>query len=227
VNSSPRIVWEDEHLAVVDKPAGLIVHPAPGNPGPSLVEALGDLPGGGEDPQRPGIVHRLDKDTSGLLIVAREPAAHKALSEMIAARAVSRRYTALVDGCPQSRTGTIDAPLGRDHRSPERVIVGGRRPRPGGCHVEVAETLPREAQLVVRLVRGRTPQIRAPLRGGGNPVVGDPQYGSGSAGRYGLDRQFLHSRALAFEHPISHGPLEFESELPEDLAAALTLARAA
>ena len=142
---SPRIVWEDEFLAVVDKPAGLIVHPAPGNPGPSLVEALGDLPGGGEDPQRPGIVHRLDKDTSGLLIVAREPAAHRALSEMIAAREVSRRYLALVDGCPQSRTGKIDAPLGRDHRSPERVVVGGRRPRPAVTHFEVAERLPREA----------------------------------------------------------------------------------
>jgi 23S rRNA pseudouridine1911/1915/1917 synthase len=155
VNSSPRIVWEDEHLAVVDKPAGLVVHPAPGNPGPSLVEALGDLPGGGEDPQRPGIVHRLDKDTSGLLIVAREPAAHKALSEMIAARAVSRRYTALVDGCPQSRTGTIDAPLGRDHRSPERVIVGGGRPRPAVAHVEVAETLPPQALRAGRLVDHR------------------------------------------------------------------------
>ena len=224
---SPRIVWEDEFLAVVDKPAGLIVHPAPGNPGPSLVEALGDLPGGGEDPRRPGIVHRLDKDTSGLLIVAREPAAHRALSEMIAAREVSRRYLALVDGCPQSRTGKIDAPLGRDHRSPERVIVGGRRPRPAVTHFEVAERLPREALLDVRLETGRTHQIRAHLLAIGNPIVGDPQYGSGSVGRYGLGRQFLHSRALAFEHPMGRGRLEFESELPEDLAAALTLARAA
>jgi 23S rRNA pseudouridine1911/1915/1917 synthase len=107
------------------------------------------------------------------------------------------------------------------------VIVGGRRPRPAVTHIEVAETLPPQAQLDVPLETGRTPPIRAHQLAIGNPVVGDPQYGSGSAGRYGLDRQFLHSRALAFEHPISHGPLEFESELPEDLAAALTLARAA
>ncbi len=222
----PLIVWEDEHLAVVDKPAGLIVHPAPGNPGPSLVEALGDLPGGGDDPQRPGIVHRLDKDTSGLLIVAREPAAHRALSAMIAAREVSRQYVALVDGCPPSRTGKIDAPLGRDHRSPELVIVGGRRPRPAVTHFEVSERLAREALLDVRLETGRTHQIRAHLLAIGNPIVGDPHYGGGTAGRYGLTRQFLHSSRLAFEHPLGGGSLVFTSELPEDLAAALAAARA-
>ncbi len=222
------VVWEDEYLAVVDKPAGLIVHPAPGNPGPSLVEALGELPGGGEDPQRPGIVHRLDKDTSGLLVVARNPAAHKALSAMIAAREVSREYVALVDGCPSSRTGKIDAPLGRDHRSPERVIVGGRRPRPAVTHFEVRERLPREALLEVRLETGRTHQIRAHLLAIGSPIVGDRQYGSsGSVGRYGLERQFLHSCRLAFEHPMGKGSLEFESDLPDDLARALALARAA
>ena len=226
--AGPRIVWEDEDLAVVDKPAGLIVHPAPGNPGPSLVEALGELPAGGEDPQRPGIVHRLDKDTSGLLVVARRPAAHKALSAMIAAREVSREYVALVDGCPSSRTGTIDAPLGRDHRSPERVIVGGRRPRPAVTHFEVRERLPREALLDIRLETGRTHQIRAHLLAIGSPIVGDRQYGSpGSVGRYGLERQFLHSRRLAFEHPMGKGPLEFESDLPVELARALVLARAA
>jgi 23S rRNA pseudouridine1911/1915/1917 synthase len=226
VIGEPRIVWEDERLAVVDKPAGLIVHPAPGNPGPSLVEALGELPGGGDDPQRPGIVHRLDKDTSGLLIVAREPVAHRALSEMIAAREVERSYTALVDGCPQSRTGRIDAPLGRDHRSPELVIVGGRRARPAVTNFEVSERLPREALLAVQLETGRTHQIRAHLLAIGNPIVGDPQYGGGSAGRYGLVRQFLHSSRLAFEHPFGGGRLELESELPADLATALEAARA-
>lgn len=220
----PRIVWEDEHLAVVDKPAGLLVHPAPGNPGPSLVEALGPVLGGGSDPMRPGIVHRLDRDTSGLLIVAREPQAHKLLSEMIARREVSREYVALVEGCPPSRTGKIDAPLGRDHRSPERVIVGGRRPRSAVTHFEVRERLARDAILDVRLETGRTHQIRAHLLAIGNPIDGDPQYGT--AGRYGLQRQFLHSRRLAFEHPLGGGPIEFESELPEDLAAALKLARA-
>ncbi len=186
---------------------------------------LGDLLGGGDDPARPGIVHRLDRDTSGLLVVAREPEAHKALSAMIAAREVTRQYAALVEGCPPSRTGKIDAPLGRDHRSPERVVVGGRRPRPAVTHFEVAERLPREALLDVRLETGRTHQIRAHLQAIGNPVVGDPQYGSGR--RYGLERQFLHSRRLAFAHPLTEEPLEFESELPADLATALEQARQA
>lgn len=224
----PLVVWEDEHLAIVDKPAGLLVHPAPGNPGPSLVgelQAEGRSLGGGDDPERPGIVHRLDRDTSGLLVVAREPAAHRALTAMIAARAVSREYLALVEGCPPSRTGTVDAPLGRDHRAPERIVVGGRRPRPAVTHFEVRERLPREALLDLRLDTGRTHQIRVHLEAIGHPVVGDPQYGSGP--RYGLSRQFLHSCRLAFEHPITHEPLAFESGLPADLEEALDRARRA
>jgi len=221
----PRIAWSDEHLAVIDKPAGLLSHAAPGNAGPNLVDALGDLIGGGDDPDRPGIVHRLDKDTSGLLVVARTPEAHAALSRMIAAREVSREYEALVEGCPPSRTGKIDAPLGRDHRSPERVIVGGRRPRPAVTHFEVRERLTRDASLDVRLETGRTHQIRAHLLAIGHPVAGDPQYGT--AGRYGLERQFLHSRRLAFVHPITGEAVAIESPLPEDLSTALALARAA
>jgi 23S rRNA pseudouridine1911/1915/1917 synthase len=221
----PRIAWSDEHLAVVDKPAGLLSHPAPGNSGPSLVDALGDLLGGGDDPGRPGIVHRLDRDTSGLMVVARTPEAHTALSALIAAREVSRRYVALVEGCPPSRTGRIDAPLGRDHRSPERVVVGGRRPRPAVTHFEVHERLARDALLDVRLETGRTHQIRVHLLAIGHPVAGDPQYGS--AGRYGLERQFLHSGRIAFEHPITGEPLDLESPLPADLDAALAIARAA
>ncbi len=219
----PLVAWSDEHLAVIDKPAGLLVHRAPGNPELSLVEELGELLGGGEDPGRPGIVHRLDRGTSGLLVVARTPAAHKALSAMIAERSVTRQYLALVEGCPSSRTGTVDAPLGRDHRSPERVVVGGRHPRPAVTHFEVVERLPREALLEVRLETGRTHQIRAHLQAIGNAVVGDPQYGSGR--RYGLERQFLHSAMLAFEHPFGDGPLEFRSALPTDLANALEEAR--
>ena len=222
---APGIAWSDEHLAIVDKPAGLLVHRAPGNPGPTLVEALGDLLGGGPDPDRPGIVHRLDKDTSGLLVVARTPEAHSALSRMIAAREVSREYTALVEGCPSSRTGTIDAALGRDHRSPERVIVGGRRPRPAVTHFEVVEPLARDAVLSVRLETGRTHQIRVHMQAIGHPVAGDPQYGS--KGRHGLERQFLHSSRLAFEHPVTGEALEQESALPADLATALALARQA
>ncbi len=221
----PRIAWSDSHLAIVDKPAGLLSHPAPGNAGPNLVAALGDLLGGGDDPDRPGIVHRLDRDTSGLLVVARTAEAHTALSALIAAREVSREYAALVEGCPPSRTGKIDAALGRDHRSPERVVVGGRRPRPAVTHFEVRERLTRDALLDVRLETGRTHQIRAHLLAIGHPVAGDPQYGS--AGRYGLERQFLHSRRLSFEHPLTGEALEVESPLPADLAAALEVARAA
>ena len=221
---APRIAYSDEHLAVVDKPAGLLVHSAPGNSGATLVDALGDLLAGGEDPRRPGIVHRLDRDTSGLLVVARTAEAHTALSRMIAAREVSREYLALVEGCPPSRTGTIDAALGRDHRSPERVVVGGRRPRKAVTHFEVREAMERDALLEVRLETGRTHQIRVHLPAIGHPVAGDPQYGS--AGRYGLTRQFLHSRRIALEHPITGRPIELESELPEDLAKALELARA-
>lgn len=224
----PLVVWEDEHLAVIDKPAGLLVHPAPGDPGPSLVgelQAQGRSLGGGDDPERPGIVHRLDRDTSGLLVVAREPATHRALAAMIAAREVSREYVALVEGCPPSRTGRIDAPLGRDHRAPARVVVGGRRPRPAVTHFEVRERLPRETLLDLRLETGRTHQIRVHLEAIGHPVVGDPQYGSGP--RYGLRRQFLHSRRLAFAHPVTHESLAFESDLPADLEAALDQARRA
>jgi 23S rRNA pseudouridine1911/1915/1917 synthase len=223
--SRPLVLYEDEHLAVVDKPAGLLVHEAPGNDGPTLVDALGDRLAGGDDPARPGIVHRLDRDTSGLLVVARDPATHRALSAMIASREVGREYVALVDGCPASRRGTIDAPLGRDHRAPERVVVGGRRPRPAVTHFEVRERLSGTALLDVRLETGRTHQIRAHLQAIGNPVAGDRQYGSGP--RYGLGRQFLHSRRISFAHPSDGRAIELESPLPEDLEAALELARRA
>ncbi len=219
----PRVVFEDEHLAVVDKPAGLLVHPAPGNPGATLVEALGHLLGGGEDPERPGIVHRLDRDTSGLMVVARTPESHAALSGMIADREVTREYVALVEGVPPSRTGKIDAPLGRDHRSPERVVVGGRRPRAAVTHFEVREVAGRDALLDLRLETGRTHQIRAHLLAIGHPVAGDPVYGT--KGRHGLDRQFLHSRRIAFDHPITGERIDVESDLPSDLAEALAAAR--
>ena len=155
--------------------------------------------------------------------MARTPEAHTALSRMIAAREVSREYAALVEGCPPSRTGKIDAPLGRDHRSAEKVIVGGRKPRAAVTHFEVRERLPKDALLDVRLETGRTHQIRAHFLAIGHPVAGDPQYGS--AGRYGLERQFLHSRRIAFEHPITGEELALESPLPDDLSAALQTAR--
>ena len=225
MSTGPGLVHVDDWLAVVDKPAGLVVHAAPGHRGPTLVEALAGLLEGGEDPQRPGIVHRLDRDTSGLMIVARSDDAHRRLSAQIKARQVARTYLALVEGRPRSRAGTIDAPLGRDYRAPERRAVGGRGPREARTHFTVIETLPGDALLEVRLETGRTHQIRAHFAAIGHPVAGDPRYGH--AGRHGLERQFLHSARLSFRHPMTGEELELESPLPEDLARALERARGA
>jgi len=220
-----RVVHADEWLAVIDKPAGLVVHEAPGHRGTTLVDILGPMLAGGDDPTRPGIVHRLDRDTSGLLVVARSPEAHRALSEAIRERRVEREYIALIKGRPRSRSGTIDAPLGRDFRAPERRAVGGRGRRPARTHFEVIETLPFDTLVRVRLETGRTHQIRAHFEAIGLPVAGDPRYGG--AGRHGLRRQFLHAARLAFTHPGTGEALSFSSELPEDLRAALERARAA
>ena len=218
------ITFRDDSLLVVDKPAGLVVHPAPGHRGTTLVDALEGLAGGGEA-ERPGIVHRLDRDTSGLMIVARTEEAHRALSAQIKAREVARTYTALVEGHLASRTGTIDAPVGRDHRAPEKMTVGGRAPREARTHFEVVEALPADSLLEVRLDTGRTHQIRTHFAAIGHPVAGDPRYGN--AGRHGLERQFLHSSRLGFRHPVSGDAVELESALPNDLSAALDRARAA
>ena len=212
----------DDRFAVIDKPAGVVVHAAPGVSGPTLVDLLGDLLGGGEA-GRPGIVHRLDRDTSGLMLVARDPEAHRRLAAMIKRHDVERRYLALVEGRPQSRTGTIDAPLGRSHRAPERRAVRGRGSREARTHFAVVEMLPADTLVEARLETGRTHQIRAHFAAIGHPVAGDPRYGH--AGRHGLERQFLHSARLGFEHPFSGTRLDFESELPDDLAQALGRAR--
>jgi 23S rRNA pseudouridine1911/1915/1917 synthase len=222
VTPPPRVVHADERLAVVEKPAGLVVHPAPGHRGETLVSVLGELLGGGE-PGRPGIVHRLDKDTSGLMIVARDEEAHRRLAAMIKRREVARTYLALVEGRPASRTGTIDAPLGRHHRAPERRAVRGRGARDARTHFTVVESLPADSLVEARLETGRTHQIRAHFAAIGHPVAGDPRYGH--AGRHGLRRQFLHSARLQFTHPFSDEQLEFESQVPEDLAEALERAR--
>jgi 23S rRNA pseudouridine1911/1915/1917 synthase len=219
MTASPRVVHADEWLAVIDKPAGLVVHAAPGHRGPTLVDALRGLLGGGDDPDRPGIVHRLDKDTSGLMVVARTADSHAALSELIRRHEVDRRYLALVEGRPSARSGTIDAPLGRDHRAPERRAVGGRGAREARTHFEVVETFPRDTLVEARLETGRTHQIRAHFAAIGHPVAGDPRYGT--PGLHGLGRQFLHSAKLAFVHPMTGERLELSSPLPEDLADAL------
>ncbi|MGD9737508.1 MAG: RluA family pseudouridine synthase [Solirubrobacterales bacterium] len=218
-----RVVYEDESLAVVEKPAGLVVHPAPSHRGPTLVSELGELLGGGEDPERPGIVHRLDKGTSGLLVVARSDEAHAALQRAVREREVERVYLALAGGRLGSRTGTIDAPIGRSARRRQRMAVSGAASRQARTHFEVLELLPRESYLEARLETGRTHQIRAHFAAIGHPLSGDETYGG--AMRYGLQRQFLHAHRLAFAHPATGERLSFESPLPPDLAAALEQAR--
>jgi 23S rRNA pseudouridine1911/1915/1917 synthase len=218
------IVHVDDAIAVIDKPAGLVVHPAPSHHGPTLVDQLGDLLGGG-DPERPGIVHRLDKDTSGLLVVARDQEAQRALAAEVAARKVDRVYLALAAGRLESRTGTIDAPIGRERRTRTRMAVSGAGSREARTHFEVLELLPASSYAEVTLETGRTHQIRAHFAAIGNPLVGDPTYGSGET--YGLGRQFLHAHRLAFTHPVSGERLSFASDLPEDLTDALRKARSA
>ena len=213
----------DDALAVVDKPAGLVVHPAASHSGPTLVSELGELLGGG-DPERPGIVHRLDKDTSGLMIVARTEEALRALQEQVRLREVERAYLALAEGRISSRTGTIDAPIGRASRRRTRMAVAGAGSRKARTHFTVLEQLPRETYVEARLETGRTHQIRAHFAAIGNPLAGDATYRGHD--RLGLSRQFLHSHRLAFTHPETEKRLEFGSELPEELSAALDRARA-
>jgi len=217
------IAWEDEHLLVADKPAGVVVHPARGHPDGTLVQALAGRAAGGEHPERPGIVHRLDRDTSGLLVVARSDAVHAALKAQLASRTLEREYLALVEGRPPARRGTIDAPLGRDRRVRTRVSTDTDEPRPAITHFAVEEALAHDTLLRVRLETGRTHQIRAHMLAIGHPVAGDPEYGA--AGRHGLARQFLHAARLAFPHPVGGAAVEVSSPLPADLAAALARAR--
>ncbi|HVC06777.1 MAG TPA: RluA family pseudouridine synthase [Solirubrobacterales bacterium] len=219
------VVHLDEVLAVVEKPAGLVVHPAPSHRGRTLVDELGEILGGGSDPQRPGIVHRLDKGTSGLLVVARTEAAHAALQAQVQRREVDRRYLALAEGRLASRTGTIDAPIGRASRQRHRMAVSGAASRQARTHFEVLELFAADSYLEAQLETGRTHQIRAHFAAIGHPLAGDTTYGGGE--RFGLERQFLHAHRLAFTHPQSGEALVFESALPPDLAAALEAARSA
>jgi 23S rRNA pseudouridine1911/1915/1917 synthase len=218
------VPFEDAHLLVVDKPAGVVVHPARGHATGTLAQALAGTAAGGEDDWRAGIVHRLDRDTSGLLVVAKSEAAHRALKALMAERAVTREYTALVRGRPPARSGTIDAPIGRDRRVRTRMSTDTDEPREARTHFTVAEALPATTLLTVGLETGRTHQIRVHLQAIGHPVAGDPEYGG--AGALGLARQFLHAARLAFTHPVTGAPVEVTSPLPGDLGAALARARA-
>jgi 23S rRNA pseudouridine1911/1915/1917 synthase len=217
------VAWEDEHLLVVDKPAGVVVHPAGGHVSGTLAHGLLALDAAGGDDERPGIVHRLDRDTSGLLVVARSDEAHARLQELIRRREVERRYLALVRGRPRSRSGRIRAPIGRDRTDRTRHSLDTATPRDAVTWFEVLELLPEHVLLDVRLETGRTHQIRVHLEAIDLPVAGDPVYGV--RGDLGLERQFLHAARISLTHPFSGEQIEVESPLPPDLAAALDRAR--
>jgi 23S rRNA pseudouridine1911/1915/1917 synthase len=218
-----RIAHQDEHLLVVDKPPGLVVHPGAGHAAGTLADALVGHGAAGGEAGRLGIVHRLDRDTSGLLVVARSDEAFEKLQELVRARALERQYLALVRGKPRSRSGRIEAPIGRDRRDATRQSLDTDSPRDAVTHFELEERLPRHALLRVRLETGRMHQIRVHLAAINLPVAGDAVYGVG--GELGLERQFLHATRLAFDHPITGVRIDMISPLPADLAAALERAR--
>ena len=217
-----EIAFEDEHLLVVDKPAGVVVHPGAGHAGGTLAQALAGRVAGGPE-ERAGIVHRLDRDTSGLMVVARTEEAYRGLSRLVRRRALERSYLALVHGRPRSYGGRIEAPIGRDRSDPTRHSLETDSPRSAITHFEVVELFPEHALLTVRLETGRTHQIRVHLTAIDLPVVGDPVYGVPGLG---LERQFLHAARLAFDHPVTGARVDVESPLPEDLTAALERATA-
>jgi len=224
------IVYEDADIVVVDKPAGMVVHPAYGHHSGTLVNALlahcPDLAGiGGEE--RPGIVHRLDKDTSGLLIVAKNDAAHHHLQSQFQARLVHKTYVALVEGVPDTTHGVIDAPIGRDPQHRQRMAVAtsaSRGAREARTEYHVVERFPQHALVEAEPVTGRTHQIRIHLAFIGHPIVGDRVYGFRKQ-RLAAPRQFLHAARIAFTLPGSGQPVQFASPLPEDLAAVLRTLR--
>jgi 23S rRNA pseudouridine1911/1915/1917 synthase len=214
------VPYEDEHLLVVDKPARVVVHPSAGHMKGTLVHGLlAHEIEGGEDVERPGIVHRLDRDTSGLLVVARTPEAHRRLQELVRRRDLTREYLALVVGRPRSRRGTIEAPIGRDRHDPLKHSLDTDTPRDAVTHFAIERELDGYTLLRVTLETGRTHQIRVHLAAIDLPIAGDPTYGR--PGVLGLERQFLHAARLAFDHPFTGERVDVESPLPADLAAAL------
>ena len=218
-----RIPYEDGHLFVVDKPAGVVVHPGAGHAEGTLAAGLLAVGAAGGDDDRPGIVHRLDRDTSGLMVVARSDDVHARLQEIVRSRELERMYLALVRGKPRSRTGRIEAPIGRDRNEPTRRSLDSDAPKDAVTHFEVEELLRRHTLLRVRLETGRTHQIRVHLAAIGLPVSGDVVYGV--PGDLGLERQFLHAARLAFTHPITGARVDVASALPPELESALESAR--
>lgn len=214
---SVPVVFEDEHLLVVDKPAGLVVHPGAGNASGTLVNALLQRGiSGGPDPQRPGVVHRLDRDTSGLMVLAKGEPAYSGLVKMLSERRVRRVYRTIVVGEGLPETGTIDSPVGRDPENPTLMAAGIGKP--AITHFELLEEASGHAMLRVRLETGRTHQIRVHLSAIGYPVYADPLYGEPVLHR----RLWLHAERLAFEHPVIGEATEFEARLPPDLRESVT-----
>jgi 23S rRNA pseudouridine1911/1915/1917 synthase len=217
------VLFEDEWLLVVDKPAGMAVHPSRGHSSGTLVHALlGHGLAGGED-FRPGVVHRLDKDTTGLLVVAKSVEVHRRLVAMMRQRSVDRRYLALVHGSFSCESGTIEAPVGRDPVRRKSMAVGGVAAREARTHFQVLEQLGDFTLVEARLETGRTHQIRVHFLAIGHPVAGDPTYARRDA--LGLGRQFLHSHHLSFMHPMTGETIEIEAPLPADLAEVLARLR--
>ncbi|HET9814661.1 MAG TPA: RluA family pseudouridine synthase [Xanthobacteraceae bacterium] len=223
-----RVVFEDEHLMVVDKPAGMVVHPAAGNRDGTLVNALlhhcGSSLSGIGGVARPGIVHRIDKDTSGLLVVAKSDVAHEGLSKQFAAHSIDRRYLAIVSGVPKASEGTIDEPLARSAENRKKIaIVKGDRGKRAVTHWRRMAVLKDSALVECRLETGRTHQVRVHMASIGHPLLGDPVYGrSGKTHRKLLNelqfhRQALHATELAFTHPITKHRLSFTSAMPPDM----------
>ena len=218
------VVYEDRDVIVVNKPRGLVVHPAPGHPDGTLVNALlahcGDSLSGVGGEKRPGIVHRIDKDTSGLLIAAKNDEAHAALSAQLKDRSLSRVYDAVVHGSFKNDSGTVDAPIGRDPRNRQRMAVTEKNSRPAVTHWEVLARYNRYTYIRCRLETGRTHQIRVHMAHTGHPLLGDTVYG----GRRdkGLETQCLHARGLRFIHPRTGEPIELWTELPDWFQAALS-----
>jgi 23S rRNA pseudouridine1911/1915/1917 synthase len=215
------VAFQDEHVIVVDKGPGVVVHPARGHSEDTLAQLLAPLLAGqlGAPAGRTGIVHRLDRDTSGLLVLARSDEAHRRLQAAMAARRIEREYLALVEGLPPSRSGTIEAPVGRDPRVRTRMAVGGAGARDARTHFTLERALAGTSLLRLRLETGRTHQIRVHMQAIGHPICGDREYGA--AGALGLERQFLHATRLAFEHPLTGARVDVTSPLPSDLRAAL------
>lgn len=216
------IAYDDEYLLVVDKPAGVVVHPARGHRTGTLAQALAGVAAGGEEGWRAGIVHRLDRDTSGLLVVAKNEAVHRALKGLLQARLLEREYLTLVEGRVDARTGTIDAAIGRSRGDRVLMSIDSDTTREARTHFSVERLLPRATLLRVTLETGRTHQIRVHLQAIGHPLCGDVSYGGHRV--YGLKRQFLHAARLRFPHPITAEVLDVSSPLPEDLVQALRLA---